>query len=90
MLELRDLGVHYGRIHALRAVSLRVQTGEIVAVLGSNGAGKSTTLRAISGLLRPSGGQILLDGSRSAAWPRTGWWPRASSTVRRAARCSRA
>ena len=62
VLELRDLGVHYGRIHALRAVSLRVQTGEIVAVLGSNGAGKSTTLRAISGLLRPSGGQILLDG----------------------------
>jgi branched-chain amino acid transport system ATP-binding protein len=62
VLELRALGVHYGRIHALRAVSLRVQAGEIVAVLGSNGAGKSTTLRAISGLLRPSGGQILLDG----------------------------
>jgi branched-chain amino acid transport system ATP-binding protein len=61
MLELRDLSVHYGRIHALRAVSLRVGSGEIVAVLGSNGAGKSTTLRAISGLLRPSGGQILLD-----------------------------
>jgi branched-chain amino acid transport system ATP-binding protein len=62
VLELRALGVHYGRIHALRAVSLRVQAGEIVAVLGSNGAGKSTTLRAISGLLRPSGGEILLDG----------------------------
>jgi len=62
VLELRDLSVHYGRIHALRAVSLRVDAGEIVAVLGSNGAGKSTTLRAVSGLLRPSGGQILLDG----------------------------
>ena len=62
MLELQGLGVHYGRIHALRAVSLRVQTGEIVAVLGSNGAGKSTTLRAISGLVRPSAGQIVLDG----------------------------
>jgi branched-chain amino acid transport system ATP-binding protein len=62
MLELRDLSVHYGRIHALRSVSLEVRTGEIVAVLASNGAGKSTTLRAISGLLRPSGGQVLLDG----------------------------
>ena len=62
MLELRGLGVHYGPIHALRAVSLRVQAGEVVAVLGSNGAGKSTALRTISGLLQPSSGQILLDG----------------------------
>ena len=69
MLELRDLSVHYGRIHALRAVSLRVRAGEIVAVLGSNGAGKSTTLRAISGLLRPSGGEVLLDGRSLAGLP---------------------
>ncbi len=69
MLELRDLSVHYGRIHALRSVSLEVRAGEIVAVLGSNGAGKSTTLRAVSGLLRPSGGQILLEGRPLAGLP---------------------
>jgi branched-chain amino acid transport system ATP-binding protein len=69
MLELRDLSVHYGRIHALRSVSLEVRSGEIVAVLGSNGAGKSTTLRAVSGLLRPSGGQILLQGRPLAGLP---------------------
>ena len=69
MLELRDLAVQYGPIHALRAVSLRVQAGEIVAVLGSNGAGKSTTLRAISGLLRPAGGAILLDGQPIGGLP---------------------
>ena len=69
MLELRDLSVHYGRIHALRSVSLEVRSGEIVAVLGSNGAGKSTTLRAVSGLLRPSGGQILLEGRPLAGLP---------------------
>jgi branched-chain amino acid transport system ATP-binding protein len=69
MLELQELSVHYGRIHALRAVSLQVRAGEIVAVLGSNGAGKSTTLRAISGLLRPSGGQVLLDGRSLAGLP---------------------
>jgi branched-chain amino acid transport system ATP-binding protein len=69
MLELRDLSVHYGRIHALRSVSLEVRAGEIVAVLGSNGAGKSTTLRAVSGLLRPSGGQILLEGRPLAELP---------------------
>ena len=69
MLELRDLSVHYGRIQALRAVSLQVRAGEIVAVLGSNGAGKSTTLRAISGLLPPSGGEVLLDGRPLAGLP---------------------
>jgi branched-chain amino acid transport system ATP-binding protein len=69
VLELRDLSVHYGPIHALRSVSLRAGAGEIVAVLGSNGAGKSTTLRAISGLVRPSAGQVLLDGVAIEAWP---------------------
>ena len=66
MLELRSLHVHYGHIHDLRGVSLVVGAGEIVACLGSNGAGKSTTLRAVSGLLRPSGGTVLLDGQRLA------------------------
>jgi branched-chain amino acid transport system ATP-binding protein len=62
MLELVDLHVHYGNIRALDGISLRVSTGELVALIGSNGAGKSTTLKAISGLVRPSRGTILYDG----------------------------
>jgi len=61
-LELRDVDVFYGRIQALRGVSLTVNHGEIVALIGSNGAGKTTTLRTISGLVRPSRGEVLLDG----------------------------
>jgi branched-chain amino acid transport system ATP-binding protein len=61
-LELRHVDVLYGRIQALRGVSLVVHHGEIVALIGSNGAGKTTTLRTISGLVRPSSGEVLLDG----------------------------
>jgi branched-chain amino acid transport system ATP-binding protein len=62
LLELNDLTVLYGEIEAVRGISLAVEPGEVVTLLGSNGAGKSTTLRAISGLVRPSAGEILLDG----------------------------
>ena len=62
VLELRDVDVLYGRVQALRKVSMVIGEGEIVALIGSNGAGKSTTLRAISGLTRPASGQILLRG----------------------------
>jgi branched-chain amino acid transport system ATP-binding protein len=62
LLELREVDAAYGAVQALRGVSLSVARGEIVALLGANGAGKSTTLRAISGLLRPAGGTILFDG----------------------------
>lgn len=62
MLELVDLHVHYGNIRALDGISLSVSTGELVAIIGSNGAGKSTTLKAISGLVRPSEGSIRYDG----------------------------
>ena len=58
MLELIDLQVAYGNILALKGVSLRVEDGELVTLIGSNGAGTSTTLRAISGLLRPKAGQM--------------------------------
>jgi branched-chain amino acid transport system ATP-binding protein len=62
VLELRNVDVSYGRVQALRGVSLTVGAGEIVALIGSNGAGKTTTLRTISGLVRPSAGEILLRG----------------------------
>ena len=61
MLEVQDLHVYYGEIHALKGISLRVAQGEIVALLGNNGAGKTTTLKTISGLLRPRIGQVLLE-----------------------------
>jgi branched-chain amino acid transport system ATP-binding protein len=64
VLELRDVHTYYGAIHALRGVSLDVEEGEIVTLIGANGAGKSTTLRTISGLLRPRRGEILLRGKR--------------------------
>ena len=63
MLELTDLHVRYGNIRALQGVSLTVATGELVALIGSNGAGKSTVLRTISGLLRPSDGTISFEGA---------------------------
>jgi branched-chain amino acid transport system ATP-binding protein len=62
MLEVRDLNVHYGAIHALHGINVSVEQGQIVTLIGSNGAGKSTTLRTISGLLRPSGGAVLFEG----------------------------
>lgn len=59
MLRVEDINVYYGAIHAIKGVSLEVPKGEIVALIGSNGAGKSTTLRTISGLLKPKTGKIL-------------------------------
>ncbi len=69
LLELRDLDVHYGAIHALKGINLKVEEGQIVTLIGANGAGKSTTLRAISGLIRPSRGDILYDGKSIAGRP---------------------
>ena len=63
MLELADVHVRYGNIRALQGVSLRVESGELIALIGSNGAGKSTTLRTISGLLRPAQGAITFEGA---------------------------
>jgi branched-chain amino acid transport system ATP-binding protein len=64
LLELSDVHTYYGAIHALRGVTLTVDEGEIVTLIGSNGAGKSTTLRTISGLLRSRQGEIRLRGDR--------------------------
>ena len=58
MLEVKDINVYYGAIHAIKGISLSVDEGEIVTLIGANGAGKSTTLRTISGLLKPKTGDI--------------------------------
>jgi branched-chain amino acid transport system ATP-binding protein len=62
LLELKNVASYYGSVQALKGVSLRVEQGEVVTLLGANGAGKSTTLRTISGLLRPASGEIWFEG----------------------------
>jgi branched-chain amino acid transport system ATP-binding protein len=69
LLEIEDLHVFYGEIHALKGAALTVRRGEIVAVLGSNGAGKTTTLKTISGLLAPRRGRIVLEGRQISGVP---------------------
>ncbi len=64
ILTVQDLNVYYGNVHALKGISLQVEPGEIVTLVGANGAGKSTTLRTISGLLRPQQGEIHFEGAR--------------------------
>ena len=61
VLRLEDVHAHYGAIHALKGVSLEVKEGQIVCLIGANGAGKSSTLMAISGILRPSAGRIIFE-----------------------------
>ena len=67
LLSLEGLTVRYGEIEAVHGLSLAVESGEVVTLLGANGAGKSTTLRAISGLLQPAAGDILFDGKSIAS-----------------------
>jgi len=62
MLELKDVHTYYGNIHALKGISLTVDKGEIVSLIGSNGAGKSTTLRTIQGINKPRSGTVILEG----------------------------
>jgi branched-chain amino acid transport system ATP-binding protein len=69
LLEIEDLHVSYGAIHALRGVSFEVAAGKIVTLIGANGAGKSTTLNTISGLLRPHRGCVRLEGEDLTAVP---------------------
>ena len=58
MLEVKDLRVHYGTVEAVKGISFQVSAGAIVSLIGANGAGKTTSLRAITGLVRPSGGDL--------------------------------
>ena len=69
MLDIKDINVYYGAIHAIKGVSLYVNEGEIVTLIGANGAGKSTTLRTISGLLKPKSGTITFLGNDIAGMP---------------------
>jgi len=69
LLELKNVHTYYGNIHALKGISLAVEQGEIVTLIGSNGAGKSTTLRTISGLLKPRQGEVLFNGQRIDTTP---------------------
>jgi branched-chain amino acid transport system ATP-binding protein len=69
MLTLEDVNVFYGVIHALRGVSITVNAGEVVTLIGANGAGKSTTLRAITGLLAPRSGRVIFEGEDIAGQP---------------------
>ncbi|MCZ7554353.1 MAG: ABC transporter ATP-binding protein [Anaerolineae bacterium UTCFX2] len=62
MLQLTDVDVYYGQIHALKSVSLRIEQGELVTLVGANGAGKSTTLKTISGILHPRNGRVTFFG----------------------------
>jgi len=69
LLELQNVNTYYGAIHALKGVDLAVNKGEIVTLIGSNGAGKSTTLKTVSGLLTPMQGQVTFDGQRIDGTP---------------------
>ncbi len=69
MLEMKDVHAYYGNIHALKGVTIQVEQGEIVTLIGANGAGKSTTLKTISGLLKPRAGAIHLEGEDLEPFP---------------------
>ena len=69
MLKVDNIDVYYGAIHAIKGVSIQVAKGEIVTLVGSNGAGKSTTLRTISGLLKPKNGSILFEDNHIEGMP---------------------
>ncbi len=69
ILEIRNVHTYYGHVHALKGISLSVAPGEIVALIGANGAGKSTTLRTVSGLIKPRQGEIYLSGKNIVGMP---------------------
>ena len=69
MLKVNNIDVYYGAIHAIKDISLEVPDGEIVTLIGSNGAGKSTTLHTISGLIKPKNGSIIFEDKDIAGMP---------------------
>ena len=79
ILQVSKLVKRFGGFHALDGLSFHVASGEILGLVGPNGSGKTTAINVISGLYAPDGGDVMLDGARSAAWPRTGWFIAAST-----------
>ncbi|MBD9184136.1 MAG: ABC transporter ATP-binding protein [Clostridiales bacterium] len=69
MLQVENLNVYYGSIHAIKGISFHVNEGEIVTLIGANGAGKSTTLNTIAGLLKPKSGTVTFDGKMISGFP---------------------
>lgn len=69
LLDLKEVEVYYGKVQALKGISLRIEEGQIVSLVGANGAGKSTTLRTICGLNQPSSGEIRFEGERIDSMP---------------------
>ena len=69
LLKVEDMHVYYGNIHAIKGVSFEVNEGEIVTLIGANGAGKSTTLNTIAGLLKPRSGQVVFNGHNVVGMP---------------------
>lgn len=88
LLEFREVDVFYGPIQALKKVSLQVNEGETVSLIGANGAGKSTLLMSIFGQPRAAAGQISIAARTSARSRRTTWRPTASRSRRKDAVCS--
>ena len=89
LLRISNLTVHYGAAQALFGVDLAVGRGETVALVGANGAGKTSLLKAVMGLAPPSGGRIWLDGIEvTGSTRRRPWQPRAWPCAPRAGRCS--
>ena len=74
MLKVDNIDVYYGAIHAIKGISIEVPKGEIVTLVGSNGAGKSTTLRTISGLMKPKNGTILFEDKNIVGVPAQKLW----------------
>ncbi len=69
LLEVKNLHIHYDKVEAVKGVSMRLERGQIITLIGANGAGKSSVLNAISGLVKPSAGEILYDGTSIAGQP---------------------
>jgi branched-chain amino acid transport system ATP-binding protein len=68
VLEFRNIDTHYGAVHILKDVDIRIQPGELVCLLGGNASGKTTTLKTILGMVEPSGGEVLIDGQVANGW----------------------
>ena len=88
MLKIDELKVSYGGIEAVKGITFEVPDGKIVTLIGANGAGKSTTLRSIAGLVKPAHGRITSRGRTSPPCPPTASYPRVSPWCPRAGMCS--